>query len=144
MRWNGREGEMDFQGTTYNNMHRVTLLALCWQTLHILLHLLSNLEVQILHRRNELKLIQWQRSCMQHKGYHLVHMITHHLTLQGSSKSTGSPKAYSVPFTSQLSMGTQVMLGQHSPGILSPTALVPKEQSTSGQGWKTGYRLERV
>ena len=86
-------------------------------------------------------LMQWEKNCIQHTGCrHTLHMITHHPTLQGSSEGTGSPKAYSVPFTSQLSMGTQVMLGQHCPGVFSITALVPKGQSTSGQGWKTGYR----
>ena len=62
-----------------------------------------------------------------------VQGLTHHGSLQGSSEGTEAPGAYLVPFTSQPSMGTQVTLLQHSPGILSSTALVPGKQNVAGQ-----------
>ena len=50
---------------------------------------------------------------------------THHPIIQGLSEGTGLPTGYTVPFTTQVESGTQVTLGQHSPGIVSVTALVP-------------------
>ena len=53
--------------------------------------------------------------------------------MQGLSEGTGSPKAYLVPFTSQSGLGTQVVFGQHSPGIFSSVFMKPGAHAIKGQ-----------